>query len=84
LTGLHVAIGSALTDQRLQGYARAVGDRSIGDTQAHSRATALVARAVQNQANVLSYIDGFMVLGFAVIGALLFMLLLRDPPEQAA
>ena len=30
--------------------------------------------------------DGFMVLGFAVIGALLLMVLLRDPPgiEQAA
>jgi hypothetical protein len=36
---------------------------------------------------VLAYIDGFMVLGFAVIGALLLMLLLRDPPvhlEQSA
>ena len=44
-------------------------------------------RAVQNQAYVLAYIDAFMVLGFAVIGALLLMLLLRDPPahlEQTA
>jgi hypothetical protein len=29
---------------------------------------------------VLAYIDGFMVLGFAVIGMLLLMLFLRNPP----
>jgi hypothetical protein len=28
----------------------------------------------------LAYIDGFMVLGFASIGVLLLMLLLREPP----
>jgi hypothetical protein len=41
----------------------------------------------ENQAYALAYIDGFMVLGFAVIGALLLMLLLRDTPahlEQSA
>jgi MFS transporter, DHA2 family, multidrug resistance protein len=43
---------------------------------------ALLARSVQDQAYVLAYIDGFMVLGFAVIGALLLMLLLRSPPAQ--
>ena len=32
---------------------------------------------VQGQAYVLAYIDGFMVLGFVVIGTLLLMLLLR-------
>jgi MFS transporter, DHA2 family, multidrug resistance protein len=42
----------------------------------------LLARSVQNQADVLAYIDGFMFLGFAVIGALLLMLFLRDPPAQ--
>jgi MFS transporter, DHA2 family, multidrug resistance protein len=35
---------------------------------------------VQSQANVLAYIDGFMIIGFAVIGVLLLMLLLRAPP----
>ena len=51
----------------------------MGDPEAAARATALLARAVQNQAYVLAYIDAFMALGFAVIGALLLMLLLRDP-----
>ena len=82
LIGLHVNAGSLLTDQRLEQYAKAVAGRSVGDPEAAARATALLARAVQNQAYVLAYIDGFMVLGFAVIGALLLMLLLRDPPAH--
>jgi MFS transporter, DHA2 family, multidrug resistance protein len=82
LIGLHVDAGSFLTDQRLEHYARIIGSRSIGAPEASARATALLARAVQNQAYVLAYIDGFMVLGFAVIAALLLMLLLRDPPAH--
>jgi DHA2 family multidrug resistance protein len=87
LIGLHVDAGSLLTNQRLEDYARSIAGRSVGDPEAAARATALLARAVQSQAYVLAYIDGFMVLGFAVIGALLLMLLLRDPPahlEQSA
>jgi hypothetical protein len=60
----------------------AITTRSDGTAQASARATALLARAVQSQANVLAYIDGFMLLGFAAIGALLLMLTLRDPPAQ--
>jgi MFS transporter, DHA2 family, multidrug resistance protein len=82
LIGLHVNAGALLTDQRLEDYAQAVAGRSVGQPEAAARATALLARAVQNQAYVLAYIDGFMVLGFAVIGALLLMLLLRDPPAH--
>jgi MFS transporter, DHA2 family, multidrug resistance protein len=82
LIGLHVTTGSLLTDQRLQDYARAVTGRSVGQSEANARATALLARAVQDQANVLAYIDGFMIIGFAAIGALLLMLLLRAPPAQ--
>jgi MFS transporter, DHA2 family, multidrug resistance protein len=82
LIGLHVIAGSNLTEQRLQDYARIVKDRSVGNPETNARATALLAQAVRDQANVLAYIDSFMVLGFAVIGALLLMLLLRDPPAQ--
>jgi DHA2 family multidrug resistance protein len=80
LIGQHVTAGSIATVQRLQDYAGAVIARSVGQSGANARATALVARAVQTQANVLAYIDGFMVIGFAAIGVLLLMLLLRDPP----
>jgi DHA2 family multidrug resistance protein len=82
LIGLHVSVGSGLTDERLQEYSRIVADRSVGNGEANARATALLARAVQDQANVLAYIDGFMFVGFAVIGALVLLLLLRGPPAQ--
>ena len=55
-----------------------------GTAEANARATALLAREVQKQAYVLSFIDGFMVLGFAVFVALLLILFLRDPPAQSA
>jgi len=80
LIGQHVTAGSVTTVQRLQDYAEAVITRSACQTGATARATALLARAVEAQANVLAYIDGFMVLGFASIGVLLLMLLLREAP----
>jgi DHA2 family multidrug resistance protein len=80
LVGLHVTTGSVLTDQRLNDYAQAVTGRSVGQAEANARATALLARAVQGQAYVLAFIDAFMVIGFAAMGALLLMLLLRTPP----
>jgi hypothetical protein len=64
---------------RLQDYAAAVSGRSIGAPSVNARAAALLATAVRTQANVLSIIDGFMVIGFAIIG-LLLMLLPRPPP----
>ena len=57
-----------------------MASRSVGPAEANARATALLARSVAAQANVLAYIDGFMVIGFASIGVLLLMLLLRQPP----
>jgi hypothetical protein len=82
LIGQHVAVGTWLTSERLLNYAQLVKGRSIGQVDANARATALLADAVQKQAYVLAFIDGFMVLGFAVIGVLSLMLLLRTPPAQ--
>jgi len=84
LIGQHVTVGASLTGQRLQDYAQVVAGRSVGEAQANARATALLAGAVQKQAYVLAFIDGFMVLGFAVIAVLLLMLLLRTPPGAKA
>ncbi len=82
LIGLHVTAGSLLTDQRLYDNARAVAGRSVDQVEANARATVLLARSVQRQAYVLAFIDGFMIIGFAAIGALLLMLMLRAPPAQ--
>ena len=66
------------------GYRQPPGLRRwVGQVEAHARAAALLADAVQKQAYVLAYIDGFTILGFAVIVALVLMLLLRSPPEQS-
>ena len=83
LLGLHVTVGGADTAQRLQEYAQAVAPRSVGAPEANARATALLAHSVQLQASVLSYIDAFMVIGFAATGVLLLMLFLRRPPAHA-
>ena len=83
LVGLHVETGSLATDVRLQHYQAAVAARSVGPPQAAARAVSLLGHAVQVQADVLSYIDGFMVIGFAAMGVLVMMLLLRDPPVGA-
>lgn len=83
LVGLHVTTGSVETSHRLQEYAQAVAARSVGPAAANGRATGLLAHSVQVQAYVLAYIDGFMVIGFAAIGVLLMMLILRDPPHPS-
>ncbi|HEY4163976.1 MAG TPA: MFS transporter [Dongiaceae bacterium] len=82
LIGLHVASGALNTDQRLQIYAHALSPRSTGPAEASERAIALLARAVQVQANVLAYNDSFLAVGIAVICVLLLMLLLRTPAPQ--
>ena len=83
LIGLHVAGGTTLTDQRLLDYSHAVFGRSIGLAQANARGVGLLAQAVQRQANVLAFVDAFMVLGFAVMVVLVLMLFLRTPPDPA-
>jgi DHA2 family multidrug resistance protein len=80
LIGLHVTVGSYLTDQRLGQYGAAIASRSVGPAEANARAAGLLARTVQTQSNVLSYIDGFTVIGFSTIGCLILIALLRSPP----
>ncbi|TAL98712.1 MAG: MFS transporter [Paraburkholderia sp.] len=84
LVGLHVTSGSYLTESRLGGYSAAVAFRSSGQAEAQARATGLLARAVQTQANVLSYIDGFTVIGISTVGCLLLIIMLRPAPQHHA
>jgi DHA2 family multidrug resistance protein len=81
--GLHVASGAGSVATRLQEYAAAVASHSAGVGAAQGRAVALLATTIRKQAYVLAYIDSFMFLGFAVIVALVLMLLLRSSPEQS-
>jgi DHA2 family multidrug resistance protein len=82
LIGVHVSAGSTLTHLRLQCYIHALPRYSSDDSSVNVGAIAILAHSVQNQTNLLAYIDGFVVLDFAVIGALLPMLLLRNPQPR--
>ncbi|HEX4173259.1 MAG TPA: MFS transporter [Acetobacteraceae bacterium] len=82
LLGLHVESGAASVLARLAAYADAVAARSIGSAGASSRAASLLAQAVRNQANVLSYVDGFTVVSIVAILMLLLTALLRPVPAS--
>ncbi len=71
LLGLHVDAFSALTGDRLLGYGAAVGARTSDMANTSSKAAGLLATSVAQQAQVLSYIDGFQAAGFGAIVCLL-------------
>jgi DHA2 family multidrug resistance protein len=82
LLGLHVVVGDDATGARLQAYQSAMAPHSLGTAEATARATGLLSRAVQVEANVLSYIDGFMLAGLTALASLGVMLLLRAAPVR--
>ena len=82
LLGLHVEVGERLTNARLSELSAMVAPHSIDQTEASGRATGLLARAVQQQAYILSYVDGFIIVGVSVVGCLLLIAMLRDPPQH--
>ena len=81
LLGLHVEANAPLVTSRLGAYAGAVQARSDGPADAAARAASLLSSAVRGQASVLSYIDGFTIMSFTVIGMLCLAALLREPPS---
>jgi hypothetical protein len=54
--------------------------RSEGLAGATMRAASLLAQAVRNQANVLSYRDGFEIVSLVAVAMLIVTALLRSPP----
>jgi DHA2 family multidrug resistance protein len=84
LLGLHVAAESPLTVDRLHAYAGAVAHRTAGASTADERAASLLANALQKQAYVLAYIDGFTVIGIGTVLCLIVILFLRPAPPARA
>ena len=70
LLGLHVISGGPGVSERLAAYSNAIAARSDGLAGASERAASLLVQAVRNQANVLSYRDGFTIVSIAVIAML--------------
>ena len=82
LLGLHVISGASDVAERLAAYTNAIATQSIGATGAASRAASLLAQAVRDQADVLSYRDGFTIVSIAVVAMLLMTAMLRPAPTS--
>jgi DHA2 family multidrug resistance protein len=77
MLGLHVETGSWLTDERIRMLRGGVLPASTGPEEALSRAAKLLGQQVRAQAYTMAIADGFVLIGWSVIGYLLLMLLLR-------
>ena len=66
--------------ERLDAYTNGLLARSEGVTHASARAASLLGQAIRNQANVLSYEDGFTIVSLTVVAMLVLTALLRPPP----
>jgi DHA2 family multidrug resistance protein len=75
--GLQVQSGSWLTDERLRMLSGGVLPGSTGSEETQHRALSLVSQQVRAQAYTLAVSDGFVLIGWVVVGYLLLMLLLR-------
>ena len=78
---MNIEEGNPEIVQRLAGYAARVVARSVGNAEASERAVSLLGSVVRKEAYVLAYIDGFLVIGWFIIGGLVLIALLRPAPS---
>ena len=77
LLGLHVQVGSWLTDDRLRMLTAGLAPSSAGSEEAQSRAVGVLSKQVKAQAYTLATSDAFLLIGWMVVAYLLLMLFLR-------
>jgi len=80
LLGLHVTQGSWITDGNLHALAAGVYAKSSGAAAAGARAVELIAARLRLQAYALSLNDGFLLVAWSCVLALLLTALLRQSP----
>jgi DHA2 family multidrug resistance protein len=80
LLGLHVQRGNWITDGNIHGLAAGLFSKSSGLASATGRAAQLVGSRIRLQAYTLSIIDGFYLLAWACVVALVLVALLRKQP----
>src|SRR5258705_8912098 len=80
LLGLHVSSGDWLTDQNVHGMTAGLYANSSGLVTAGARAVDLIAARIRLQAFGLSIIDGFLLIAWSCVCALIFVALLRKSP----
>jgi MFS transporter, DHA2 family, multidrug resistance protein len=80
LLGLHVQPGSWITDNNLRQMTGGFYAKSFGLAQAAGRAVDVTAGRLRLQAYTLSLIDGFYLVAWVSVIALILVALLRDTP----
>jgi DHA2 family multidrug resistance protein len=80
LLGLHVQGGSWLSDLNLRQLAAGLSSKSPGIAAATGRAIGLVSGRVRLQAYTLTLIDGFHLLAWACVIAILLTAIMREAP----
>jgi DHA2 family multidrug resistance protein len=80
LLGLHVQHGSWITDGNIRQMTAGLYAKSSGLAEATGRAVDVVGGRLRLQAYTLSLIDGFYLVAWASVIALLLVALLREPP----
>ncbi len=80
LLGLHVQQGSCTTDSAIRQLTAGLYGKSSGLTAATGRAVGLISARVRLQAYTLTFIDGFHLIAWACVAALLLIALLKKSP----
>jgi DHA2 family multidrug resistance protein len=80
LLGLHVERGNWLDDASIRQMTAGLYAKSSGVAAATGRAVGLIGGRVRLQAYTLTFIDGFHLVAWACVAALLLVALLRKPP----
>ena len=84
LLGLHATEGSWITDGNLHALAAGVYAKSFGAAEAAARAVGLAGARLRLQAYALSINDGFLLVAWSCVVALLLTALLRKSPLNYA
>ena len=80
LLGLHVSSGNWITDQSIHAMSAGLYAKSSGMAAAGDRAVDLIGNRLRLQAYSLSLIDGFLLLAWSCVCALILVALLRKSP----
>jgi len=80
LLGLHVTSEDWLTNQNIRGMTAGLYAKSSGLLTAGTRAVDLIAARIRLQAFSLSIIDGFLLIAWSCVCALILVALLRKSP----
>jgi MFS transporter, DHA2 family, multidrug resistance protein len=80
LLGLHVQSGTWITDGNLRQMTAGLYSKSFGLAEASGRAAGVLGGRVRLQAYTLTFIDGFYLVAWACVVALLLAVFLRKAP----